>query len=376
MYRDEGGEWTTQSFAEVGDRVRSLALGLIDLGVQKGDKVSILANTRPEWTYYDFAALTAGAIVVPIYQTNSPEECQYVLENSDAKVVIVEDYGAARQDPPGPRPLPEARARDPHDRLQRRRDLDRRARRARRLSRGFGVGGAVALGRPRRHLHVHLHVRHHRPAQGLRDLARQLPRDAQHVVGAERAGVRADHLPLPAARPLVRAPDPAAQLRRRRRARLLGARPAEDPPQPGRGQAPLLPLRAADLREDLHRRDLEGGERGRPAEGDLQLGGGRRPPGPRARAPGQEPLAPASHPVRDRRPPGAVEHPQPVRRADHRGGLRRRPDQPGDPSLLRRRRSARARGLGDDRDLDRGDDLDGRTSSSSARSASRSPAAR
>src|SRR3954452_9484075 len=91
MSRDASGEWTTQSFAEVGDQVRRLSLWLIDLGVQKGDKVAILANTRPEWSYYDFAALTAGAIVVPIYQTNSPEECQYVLENSDAKVVIVED---------------------------------------------------------------------------------------------------------------------------------------------------------------------------------------------------------------------------------------------------------------------------------------------
>jgi long-chain acyl-CoA synthetase len=91
MYRDDSGEWTTRSFAEVGEVVRRLALGLIDLGVQSGDKVSILANTRPEWTYHDFAALTAGATVVPIYQTNSPEECQYVLENSDAKVVIVED---------------------------------------------------------------------------------------------------------------------------------------------------------------------------------------------------------------------------------------------------------------------------------------------
>ena len=70
---------------------RSLSLGLIDLGVAKGDKVSILGNTRPEWTYFDFAALSAGATVVPIYQTNSPEECQYVLENSDAKVVVVED---------------------------------------------------------------------------------------------------------------------------------------------------------------------------------------------------------------------------------------------------------------------------------------------
>src|SRR3954462_5164386 len=91
MYRDDSGEWTTPSFAEVGDQVRRLSLGLIDLGVRKGDKVAILANTRPEWSYHDFAALSAGATVVPIYQTNSPEECQYVLENSDARVVIVED---------------------------------------------------------------------------------------------------------------------------------------------------------------------------------------------------------------------------------------------------------------------------------------------
>ena len=87
----QGGKWVDRSFAQVEETVRSLSLGLIDLGVVKGDKVSILGNTRPEWTYFDFAALSAGAVVVPIYQTNSPEECQYVLENSDAKVVVVED---------------------------------------------------------------------------------------------------------------------------------------------------------------------------------------------------------------------------------------------------------------------------------------------
>jgi long-chain acyl-CoA synthetase len=87
----QGDEWVKRSFDEVLETVRPLSLGLIALGVAKGDKVSILANTRPEWTYADFAALSAGAVVVPIYQTNSPQECQYVLENSDAKVVIVED---------------------------------------------------------------------------------------------------------------------------------------------------------------------------------------------------------------------------------------------------------------------------------------------
>jgi long-chain acyl-CoA synthetase len=89
-YKD-GEEWVDRSFNEVIEIVRPLALGLAELGVQKGDRVSILGNTRPEWTYFDFAALSIGATVVPIYQTNSPEECRYVLENSDAKVVVVED---------------------------------------------------------------------------------------------------------------------------------------------------------------------------------------------------------------------------------------------------------------------------------------------
>jgi long-chain acyl-CoA synthetase len=87
----EGGAWVSRSFDEVREIVRPLAFGLVTLGVEKGDRVSILGNTRPEWTYFDFAALSIGATVVPIYQTNSPEECRYVLENSDSKVVVVED---------------------------------------------------------------------------------------------------------------------------------------------------------------------------------------------------------------------------------------------------------------------------------------------
>src|SRR5688500_6896476 len=91
MYKESGGAWVSKTYAEVGETVRKLSLGLMALGIEKGDKVGILANTRVEWTYFDFAALSAGATVVPIYQTNSPEECEYVLENSDARVVIVED---------------------------------------------------------------------------------------------------------------------------------------------------------------------------------------------------------------------------------------------------------------------------------------------
>jgi long-chain acyl-CoA synthetase len=87
----EGDGWIDRTFDEVREIVRPLAFGLVTLGVEKGDRVAILGNTRPEWTYFDFAALSVGATVVPIYQTNSPEECRYVLENSDSKVVVVED---------------------------------------------------------------------------------------------------------------------------------------------------------------------------------------------------------------------------------------------------------------------------------------------
>ena len=91
LYKDDSGQWVPKTYQQVGEIVKGLSLGLMDLGIEKGDKVSLLANTRPEWTYFDFAALSAGATVVPIYQTNSPEECQYVLENSDAVAVVVED---------------------------------------------------------------------------------------------------------------------------------------------------------------------------------------------------------------------------------------------------------------------------------------------
>jgi long-chain acyl-CoA synthetase len=90
-WKEPSGAWVSRTFNEVGEIVERLALGLIDLGIEKGDKVSILANTRPEWTFVDFAALSVGATVVPIYQTNSAEECHYVLENSDARLVVVED---------------------------------------------------------------------------------------------------------------------------------------------------------------------------------------------------------------------------------------------------------------------------------------------
>jgi len=86
-----GDEWHDVGYAQAWDTIREIGLGLIDLGVQSGDRVCILANTRPEWSYCDFGAASAGAVVVPIYQTNSPKECEWVAANSEAIAVIAED---------------------------------------------------------------------------------------------------------------------------------------------------------------------------------------------------------------------------------------------------------------------------------------------
>jgi long-chain acyl-CoA synthetase len=85
------GAWHDVTYAQLAEIVQEIGLGLIDLGIQPGERVSILANTRPEWTYADLGATSAGTVVVPIYQTNSPEECHWVLSDSDACTVVCEN---------------------------------------------------------------------------------------------------------------------------------------------------------------------------------------------------------------------------------------------------------------------------------------------
>jgi long-chain acyl-CoA synthetase len=85
------GRWRDLSYAELGMAVSEIARGLIALGVRQGDRVSILAGTRAEWTLADLGALCAGAVVAPIYQSNSPEECLYILEHAGSRVAFCED---------------------------------------------------------------------------------------------------------------------------------------------------------------------------------------------------------------------------------------------------------------------------------------------
>jgi long-chain acyl-CoA synthetase len=105
------GAWHDVSYAQLADVVQEIALGLIDLGIKPGERVCILANTRPEWSYADMAATSAGAVVVPIYQTNSPEECLWVISDSEACAIICENeeqlekIAAIREEIPGIRTI-------------------------------------------------------------------------------------------------------------------------------------------------------------------------------------------------------------------------------------------------------------------------------
>jgi long-chain acyl-CoA synthetase len=85
------GAWQDVSYAELATIVQEVGLGLIDLGIEPGERVCILANTRVEWSYADLGATAAGAVVVPIYQTNSPEECLWVISDSGACAIVCEN---------------------------------------------------------------------------------------------------------------------------------------------------------------------------------------------------------------------------------------------------------------------------------------------
>jgi long-chain acyl-CoA synthetase len=85
------------TYADFGRAIREIAGGLASLGINQGDKVAILAGTVPEWPMADFGSFCAGAVVVPVYHTNSPEECEYVLSHSGSKAILLEDAGQAEK---------------------------------------------------------------------------------------------------------------------------------------------------------------------------------------------------------------------------------------------------------------------------------------
>jgi long-chain acyl-CoA synthetase len=84
------GQWQDVTWKEFGDQVAGVAKGLIASGVQPGDRVALQAKTRYEWTVFDYAIWTAGAAVVPIYETSSADQVAWILSDSEAAAVVVE----------------------------------------------------------------------------------------------------------------------------------------------------------------------------------------------------------------------------------------------------------------------------------------------
>ncbi len=90
MSRPLGEGWQPVTAREVEEEVRATAKGLIASGVQIGDRVAIMARTRYEWTILDFATWFAGGVVVPIYDTSSAEQIDWILNDSHSVAIIVE----------------------------------------------------------------------------------------------------------------------------------------------------------------------------------------------------------------------------------------------------------------------------------------------
>ena len=85
------GQWVDVTWKEAGDSVKAIASALLAIGVKRGDKISIQSQSRLEWVLCDIGALSIGAITVPIYPSNTAEQSEYIINDSEAKVLIVEN---------------------------------------------------------------------------------------------------------------------------------------------------------------------------------------------------------------------------------------------------------------------------------------------
>jgi long-chain acyl-CoA synthetase len=84
-----GGQWLHLPGEAIAQRVRAVALGLHSLGIGRGDRVALLSENRPDWSIVDLAILSLGAVNVPIYTTQAPEQVKYILEDSGARLLFV-----------------------------------------------------------------------------------------------------------------------------------------------------------------------------------------------------------------------------------------------------------------------------------------------
>ncbi|HSZ39819.1 MAG TPA: long-chain fatty acid--CoA ligase [Trebonia sp.] len=91
--KNSSGGWDDVTTTQFRDDVHALAKGLIAAGIAPGDRVALMSHTRYEWTVTDYAVWSAGAVVVPIYETSSAEQAEWILTDSEATAVMVENEG-------------------------------------------------------------------------------------------------------------------------------------------------------------------------------------------------------------------------------------------------------------------------------------------
>lgn len=89
--RKSKGQWRGESWENYKNIVEKMAYGLQSLGFQKGDRLAIVSDTRFEWAITDMACLSLGGVTVPIYSNNTADDMQYILNDSEAKVLILEN---------------------------------------------------------------------------------------------------------------------------------------------------------------------------------------------------------------------------------------------------------------------------------------------
>jgi long-chain acyl-CoA synthetase len=81
--------WVGMTAERLLERIRNVALGLYRAGIRKGDRVAILAESGPLWSITDYAVLSNGAVSVPIYPTQPPQQVEYILRESEPKLLFV-----------------------------------------------------------------------------------------------------------------------------------------------------------------------------------------------------------------------------------------------------------------------------------------------
>ena len=167
--RRAGSRWADVTAGEFLEEVSAVAKGLIAAGIEAGDRVALISRTRYEWTLLDYAIWFAGAATVPVYETSSAEQVEWILADSGARGVITET------------PEHASRVKEVRDGLPELHHVW--------SIEGNGIGVLMTLGHdvtddaaraasylhgPRRPRHADLHLRHDRAAQGLHAHPREL----------------------------------------------------------------------------------------------------------------------------------------------------------------------------------------------------------